>query len=81
VDQKAHLLTSFEPDSNEFAQASGVAGMAQYHAVVEPDGKVGEVVVSRPIGFGLDESAVAPSAKRNSNRRLKTASPSRCCST
>ena len=59
VDKKARLLTNFEPDSNEFAQASGVAGMAQYHAVVEADGTVGEVVVSRPIGFGLDESAVA----------------------
>ncbi len=59
VDQKARLLTQFEPDSNEFAQANGVAGMAQYHAVVGPDGKVSEVVVSRPIGFGLDENAVA----------------------
>jgi len=59
VDQKARLLTQFEPDSNEFAQAAGVAGMAQYHVVVGPDGMVGEVVVSRPIGFGLDENAVA----------------------
>ena len=59
VDRKARLLTSFEPDSNEFAQAAGVAGMSQYHAVIGPDGKVGEVAVSRPIGFGLDESAVA----------------------
>jgi TonB family protein len=58
VDRKARLLTSFEPDSNEFAQAAGVAGMSQYHAVIGPDGKVGEVAVSRPIGFGLDESAV-----------------------
>jgi TonB family protein len=59
VDQKARLLTQFAPDSNEFAQANGIADMAQYHAVVEPDGTVGEVVVSRPIGFGLDENAVA----------------------
>jgi TonB family protein len=59
VDQKARLLTQFEPDSNEFAQAASVVGMAQYHAVVEPDGKVGEVAISRPIGFGLDENAVA----------------------
>jgi TonB family protein len=58
VDQKAVLLTKFEPDSNEFAQANGVAGMAQYHAVVGADGKVIEVAVSRPIGFGLDENAV-----------------------
>jgi TonB family protein len=59
VDQKARLLTQFAPDSNEFAQANGIADMAQYHAVVGPDGTVGEVVVSRPIGFGLDENAVA----------------------
>jgi len=59
VDQKARLLTAFEPDSNEFAQAAGIVGMAQYHAVVKPDGTVGEVVISRPIGFGLDENAVA----------------------
>jgi TonB family protein len=59
VDRKARLLASFEPDSNEFAQAAGVAGMSQYHAIIGPDGKVEEVAVSRPIGFGLDESAVA----------------------
>jgi TonB family protein len=58
VDQKARLLTQFAPDSNEYAQANAVAGMAQYHAVVGPDGTVSEVVVSRPIGFGLDENAV-----------------------
>jgi len=59
VDKKAVLLTKFEPDSNEFAQANGVAGMALYHTVVGPDGKAQEIVVGRPIGFGLDESAVA----------------------
>jgi TonB family protein len=59
VDSKAKLLTTFEPASNEFAQANGVAGMALYHAVIEPDGKPGEIAVARPIGFGLDENAVA----------------------
>ena len=59
VDTKAHLLTTFEPGSNEFAQASGVAGMALYHAVIGADGKPGEIAVARPIGFGLDENAVA----------------------
>jgi TonB-like protein len=58
VDAKARLLTTFEPASNEFAQASGVAGMALYHAVIGPDGRPQEVAVARPIGFGLDESAV-----------------------
>lgn len=59
VDTKARLLTTFEPGSNEYAQASGVAGMALYHAVIGPDGKPGEIAVARPIGFGLDENAVA----------------------
>jgi TonB family protein len=59
VDTKAKLLTTFEPASNEFAQANGVAGMALYHTVIEPDGKPGEIAVARPIGFGLDENAVA----------------------
>ncbi len=58
VDTKARLLTTFEPASNEFAQSAGVAGMALYHAVIGPDGKPAEIAVARPIGFGLDESAV-----------------------
>jgi TonB family protein len=75
VDQKARLLTNFEPDSNEFAQASGVAGMAQYHAVVGPDGKVGEVAISRPIGFGLDESAVEAIKKAKFEPAIKDGMP------
>jgi TonB family protein len=75
VDQKARLLTTFEPDSNEFAQANGVAGMAQYHAVVGPDGKVGEVAIGRPIGFGLDESAVAAIRKANFQPAIKDGKP------
>jgi outer membrane biosynthesis protein TonB len=58
VDQKAKLLTRFEPASNEFAQDHGVAGMSLYHVVIDVDGKPGEVAVARPIGFGLDENAV-----------------------
>ena len=58
VDQKAKLLSKFEPETNEYAQANGVAGMALYHAVIGPDGKPGEIAVARPIGFGLDENAV-----------------------
>jgi TonB family protein len=75
VDRKARLLTSFEPDSNEFAQAAGVAGMSQYHAVIGPDGKVGEVAVSRPIGFGLDESAVAAIRKAKFEPAIKDGKP------
>ncbi|MGB6190994.1 MAG: energy transducer TonB [Terracidiphilus sp.] len=57
VDQPAKLLTRLEPPSNEFAQANGVAGMALYHTIVGADGKAEQIVVARPIGFGLDESA------------------------
>ncbi|MGA2537175.1 MAG: energy transducer TonB [Terracidiphilus sp.] len=57
VDKKARLISVFEPASNEFAQAHGVAGLALYHVVIGPDGKAGEIAVARPIGFGLDESA------------------------
>jgi len=75
VDQKARLLANFTPDSNEFAQANGVAGMAQYHAVVGPDGKVGEVAISRPIGFGLDENAVAAIRKAKFEPAIKDGKP------
>ena len=59
VDAKAKLISHFEPESNEYAQGAAVAGMALYHVVVGADGKPGEIAVARPIGFGLDESAVA----------------------
>lgn len=75
VDRKAVLLTTFEPDSNEFAQADGVAGMAQYHAVIEPDGTVGEIAVGRPIGFGLDEIAVAAIRKASFQPAIKDGKP------
>jgi len=58
VDQKAKLVSKFEPPSNEWAQGAGVAGMSLYHVVIGADGKPGEIAVARPIGFGLDESAV-----------------------
>ena len=58
VDKKATLLTFTDPQSNDYAQANGVAGMALYHTMVGPDGKAAEIAVARPIGFGLDEKAV-----------------------
>ncbi len=75
VDQKARLLTSFEPDSNEFAQAAGVAGMSLYHTVIGPDGKPGEIAVARPIGFGLDENAVAAIRKAKFAPAIKDGQP------
>ena len=75
VDQKAHLLTTFEPGSNEFAQENGVAGMALYHTVVGTDGQASEIVVGRPIGFGLDESAVAAIRKAKFEPAIKDGKP------
>ena len=75
VDQKAQLLTSFEPDSNDFAQAAGVAGMALYHTVIGSDGKASEIAVARPIGFGLDENAVAAIRKAKFSPAIKGGQP------
>jgi TonB family protein len=59
VDQHAKVTGSIAPESNEYAQASGIAGPALYRAVIGEDGKPSEIAVVRPIGFGLDENAVA----------------------
>lgn len=75
VNQKARLLTNIEPPSNEFAQASGVAGMALYHAVIGADGKPEEIVVGKPIGFGLDESAVDTISKASFRPAIKDGKP------
>jgi hypothetical protein len=75
VDQKAKLMSTFEPDSNEFAQASGVAGMALYHTVIGADGKPGEIAVGRPIGFGLDENAVSAIRKASFQAAIKDGKP------
>lgn len=75
VDKKARLLTTFEPDSNEFAQANGVAGMALYHTVIGVDGKPQEIAVGRPIGFGLDENAVAAIRKASFEPAIKDGKP------
>jgi TonB family protein len=75
VDQKARLVTNFEPASNQFAQDYGVAGMSLYHVVVDADGKPGEIAVARPIGFGLDESAVESIRKASFEPAMKDGKP------
>lgn len=75
VDQKAKLLTTFEPPSNEYAQGNGIAGMALYHAVIGADGKPQEIVVGRPIGFGLDESAADTIRKASFQPAMKDGKP------
>jgi TonB family protein len=75
VDKKAKLISTFEPDSNEYAQANGVAGLALYHVVIGADGKPGEIAVARPIGFGLDENAVEAIRKASFEPAIKDGQP------
>jgi len=75
VDKKAQLKSTFEPASNQFAQDYGVAGMSEYHVVIGADGKAGEIAVARPIGFGLDESAVDSIRKATFEPAVKDGKP------
>jgi hypothetical protein len=75
VDKKARLLSAFEPQSNEYAQAHAVVGVAVYHAVIGADGKPGEIAVGRPIGFGLDENAVEAIRKASFEPAIKDCKP------
>jgi hypothetical protein len=75
VDKRARLKSTFEPGSNQFAQDFGVAGMSEYHVVVGADGKPGEIAVARPIGFGLDESAVNSIRKATFEPAVKDGKP------
>ena len=75
VDQKAKLLTTFQPESNDFAQDAGVAGMSLYHAVIGANGKPEQIAVARPIGFGLDESAVAAISNASFEPAMKDGHP------
>ncbi len=75
VDQKARLTSKFEPESNEFAQDHSVAGMSLYHVVIEANGKPGEIAVARPIGFGLDENAVAAIRRARFEPAIKDGKP------
>ncbi len=59
VDSRPALLKAIEPGSNQYAQDNAIVGIARYRALVGADGKVKEVAITVPIGFGLDELAVA----------------------
>lgn len=75
VDRKAKLVSAVEPPSNDYAQKNGVAGVAMYHVIVGPDGKAEQVAVGRPIGFGLDENAVAAIHKAAFEPAMKDGKP------
>jgi TonB family protein len=65
------VLNSIDPSSNEFAQQFGIAGMELLRTVVDSTGVPRQIVIARPIGFGLDEKAVE--AVKNSHFRPATA--------
>lgn len=75
VDQKAKLVSMADPQSNEYAQKNGVAGMSMYSVVVGADGKPEQIAVGRPIGFGLDENAVAAIQKATFQPAMKNGQP------
>lgn len=75
VDTKARLVSSIQPESNEYAQQAGVAGIALYHVVISADGTPREIAVGRPIGFGLDENAVAAIRKAKFEPAIKDRKP------
>uniref|UniRef100_E6PXG4 TonB C-terminal domain-containing protein n=1 Tax=mine drainage metagenome TaxID=410659 RepID=E6PXG4_9ZZZZ len=75
VDQQARLLTSIAPDSNDYAQANGIAGRALYRVVIAANGKPEQIAVMRPIGFGLDENAVAAIRKATFQPAMKAGQP------
>jgi TonB family protein len=75
VDQQAKLLAFVAPLSNDYAQASGIAGPALYRVVVGPDGVPQQIAVERPIGFGLDENAVAALRKATFQPAVKGGQP------
>jgi hypothetical protein len=58
VDTRPQLLKAIEPGSNQYAQDNAIVGIARYRALVGADGKVQDVAITVPIGFGLDERAV-----------------------
>jgi TonB family protein len=75
VDKKPRLVSVVDPPSTTYAQDYGVAGMARYNVVVGPDGKPGEIAISQPIGFGLDENAVEALKKSTFEPAIKDGKP------
>jgi hypothetical protein len=69
------LVKNVAPDSNDYAQKSEVAGVASYEVILGADGKPMAVGVYRPIGFGLDENAVAAIRKSTFTPAMKGGKP------
>ncbi len=70
-----HLLSSLDPSSNDYAQKNNIAGMTLLSTVVGASGQPGSVAIVRPIGFGLDEQAVAAVEKAHFRPGLRDGQP------
>ena len=75
VDTKPVLLKSIDPDTNVYAQENGIVGIARYRAVIGADGKAGDIAITLPIGFGLDENAAIAIRKANFKPATKDGQP------
>jgi len=75
VDTLPSLITSVEPDSNTYAQASGITGPSLYRVIIGANGEIGDIAVMRPIGFGLDENAVAAIRKATFKPAIQNGQP------
>lgn len=69
------LVKNVVPASNDYAQKGEVAGVASYKVILDPGGKILAVAVYRPIGFGLDENAVAAIEKSTFVGAVKDGKP------
>lgn len=69
------LVKNVVAASNDYAQRSEVAGVASYKVILGTDGKPMAVAVFKPIGFGLDEKAVAAIRKSTFAPALKNGKP------
>lgn len=69
------IVKNLVPQSNDYAQRDQVAGVASYKVILGTDGKPLAVAVYRPIGFGLDENAVAAIDKSTFTPAMKDGKP------
>jgi hypothetical protein len=75
VERKPTMLKGVEPESNAYAQENGIVGIARYRAVIGPDGLAGDVAITVPIGFGLDENAATAIRKSVFKPAIKDGQP------
>jgi outer membrane biosynthesis protein TonB len=75
VDRKPGLIGHLDAPSNQYAQTCGIVGVALYSAVIGADGAPQEIAIARPIGFGLDENAVAAIQSARFSPALKDGKP------